>query len=269
GALLSATALATALLYYAEPFGRTRPALAKPTPASALAGSRTLAGDPVVTGTLHRQEPLTASVLESSGHEALKQAYRALLARWNIPAQVDDEQSACLQAEAFGLHCLSESGDLEQLRRLDRPAVLQLRLPNGRVSHLILTALQEDRATLMSGKQTRTLTESALKSIWTGRYTLLWKAPPNYQEPLARGSRGRMVAWLRHQLGLHQAPPAVPPKEWLFDTVLEEQVMRFQRSDGLPADGIVGPHTLIRLTRASDTTSPRLIGTTMNTATKE
>lgn len=264
GALLSATTLATALFYYAGPFGQPQPTLSKPAPV--LTGSKTQTEALVAAGKPRVSEPLPASIAEGSGHEALKQAYRALLARWNIPAQVDDEQSACLQAEAFGLHCLSESGDLAQLRRLDRPAVLQLRLPNGRVSHLVLTALQEDRATLISGTQTLILGEAALSSLWTGRYTLLWKAPPNYQEPLARGSRGLMVTWLRHQFGHRQEPQA---QDLLFDTALEEQVMRFQRRVGLPADGIVGPHTLIRLTRASDTTAPRLVGSAMNMSLKE
>ena len=271
GALLSATTLAAALFYYAEPFSHSRTAFPGPVSPPASASVKANAPHPSRSGEPETLETIPVAILAGLDRESLQQqSYQALLARWKIRAWVDDEQSACLQAEAFGLRCLSESGDLEQLRRLDRPVVLQLRLPDGGMGHVVLTALQGNQATILVGKQARTLGGNALKQAWTGRYLLLWKAPPNYREPLGRGSRGPLVAWLRHQLGTNQEQNhGSPTQEWLFDTTLEEQVMRFQRNDGLPADGIVGPHTLIRLTRSSDTTSPRLLDTTMNTATKE
>jgi general secretion pathway protein A len=268
-ALLSATTLATALLYYADPFPPPRSVLPSPAPKLDLADGKTSAAPPSRPGKPTEPEQLPPSIMQSSSREAFKLAYQTLLARWKIPAQIDDEQSACLQAEAFGLRCLSEYGDLDQLRRLDRPAVLELRLPDGSLGHLVLTALQDDKATVLSGTQEPTISRRTLTQVWTGRYTLLWKAPPNYREPLVRGSRGPMVAWLYHQLGLRQSPPAAPARERLFDAALEAQVMDFQRHDGLPADGIVGPHTLIRLTQASDTTSPRLVGTDSITAMRE
>ncbi|EEG07760.1 ExeA family protein [Pseudogulbenkiania ferrooxidans] len=263
GALLSATTLATALFYYAEPFAPNRPVPSRPGLKPSLtkhAAPATSSARAMGTDTSAVSTP--AVIAQSAGPDGVSLAYRALLVRWGIRLPVDDEASTCLQAEAFGLHCLSESGDLAQLRRLDRPAVLQLRLPDGRTGYLLLSTLQNDHAVLMSGTQTFTLPVSALNQLWSGRYTLLWKAPPNYRAPLARGSRGLMVSWLNHQFGQPLEPLAATAKNPVFDARLEEQVMRFQRADGLPSDGIVGPHTLIRLTRNSDTTSPRLLGMT-------
>jgi general secretion pathway protein A len=68
------------------------------------------------------------------------------LGQWRIPAPVSDEAGACQQAELFGARCLSGSGDLDSLRRLNLPAVLQLRQPDGQLQHLTLLALQGEQA---------------------------------------------------------------------------------------------------------------------------
>ena len=268
GALLSTVAVATALFYGAQPAGQHSPPSAAAarttaplTPAPAQPAATAPAPRP--TAALERlPAPLPAADLAQAA------AYRTLLGQWRIPAPVSDEAGACQQAELFGARCLSGSGDLDSLLRLNLPAVLQLRQPDGQLQHLTLLALQGEQARVIIGQQPHLLTRQALAQAWNGRYTVLWMPPPHYQQPLAPGSRSLAVAWLRQQLG--QLPAA--GGETLaasYDAGLAARVRHFQLQHDLPGDGIAGPLTLIRLAQAGNPDSPHLSATAPVTIRKE
>ncbi|MFD2449630.1 peptidoglycan-binding protein [Vogesella fluminis] len=74
------------------------------------------------------------------------------------------------------------------------------------------------------------------------------------------GSRSLAVAWLRQQLG--QLPDAGGKTlAASYDAGLSTLVRHFQQQHDLPADGIAGPLTLIRLTQAGNPDSPHLSAT--------
>jgi general secretion pathway protein A len=58
---------------------------------------------------------------------------------------------------------------------------------------------------------------------------------------------------------LASAAGSEPPKRAaVLDPALRAQVRSFQRAQGLPADGLPGPLTLMQLNRASGVDEPRL-----------
>jgi murein L,D-transpeptidase YcbB/YkuD len=61
------------------------------------------------------------------------------------------------------------------------------------------------------------------------------------------GDRNPDVAWLREQLEQAQGVKVLSPDKQVFDYPLQKQVLEFQRSHGLVADGVVGKNTLIQL----------------------
>lgn len=262
GALLSTVAVAAVLFYGAQPAGQRAPAPAATTATPTTAPARPAATAPRPAALARLPAPLPAAEI------AQAQAYRTLLRQWRIPAPVSDEAGACQQAELFGARCLSGSGDLDTLRRLNLPAVLQLQQPDGQLQHLTLLALEGEQARVLIGQQPHLLTRQALAQAWNGRYTALWMPPPHYQQPLAPGSRSLAVAWLRQQLG---QPPDAGGKTLAasYDAGLSTLVRQFQLQHDLPDDGIAGPLTLIRLTQAGDPDSPRLSATTSATIRKE
>ncbi|GGX90504.1 AAA family ATPase [Vogesella alkaliphila] len=262
GALLSTVAVAAVLFYGAQPAGQRAPAPAATTATLTTAPARLAATAPRPAALARLPAPLPAAEI------AQAQAYRTLLRQWRIPAPVSDEAGACQQAELFGARCLSGSGDLDALRRLNLPAVLQLQQPDGQLQHLTLLALEGEQARVLIGQQPHLLTRQALAQAWNGRYTALWMPPPHYQQPLAPGSRSLAVAWLRQQLG---QPPDAGGKTLAasYDAGLSTLVRQFQLQHDLPGDGIAGPLTLIRLTQAGDPDSPRLSATTSATIRKE
>lgn len=259
GALLSTVAVAAVLFYGAQPAGQRAPAQAAPTgtrttPPLTTAPARPAASAPHAAALARLPAPLPAAEVA----QAL--AYRSLLGQWRIPAPVSDEAGACQQAELFGARCLSGSGDLDTLRRLNLPAVLQLSQPDGQWQHLTLLAWEGEHARVLIGQQPHLLTRQALAQAWNGRYTALWQPPPHYRQPLAPGSRGLAVAWLRQQLG--QLPDAGGKTlAASYDAGLSTLVRQFQLQHELPGDGIAGPLTLIRLAQAGNPDSPRLSAT--------
>jgi general secretion pathway protein A len=182
-------------------------------------------------------------------------AYAALLRPWGV-----DEQgpSPCHQAESLGLRCQSARGGLDDLRQLNRPAVLRLRDDRGQEFYATLTALDDRGASFAVGTETMTVALSALATQWSGYYTLLWRAPPKVRDNLRLGDRGPTVDWLARQLARVQDKGAEVPKDAVFDDAQVRRLKQFQLAQGLTPDGSLGPQTLMRLSSVGDQTAPKL-----------
>jgi general secretion pathway protein A len=174
-------------------------------------------------------------------------ADQALFKLWGVTYQPDSSDSACQQAEAKGLRCLEGKGDLNELRKLNLPAVLKLVGPQGQSFHVTLKVLQRETATLALGSEAVPAALEELTSIWKGQYTLLWRPPPQYQGNLREGDGGPAVKWLESRLRRVQGKAVPLRKDPVLDAVLVERVKRYQLSKGLKPDGLVGPRTLILL----------------------
>ena len=185
-------------------------------------------------------------------------AYASLFGQWGQTFKPDAGVPACVQAGAGGLACLHKTGNLNSLRKINRPAVLKLYDRQGRSSHVTLTRLDEQYATLDSGEQQYTVSTQELDRHWLGEYSLLWRPPPFYQAALTPGYNGPVVQWLDQQMARlyeHGGPPTISDR---YDAGLVERVKRFQQSKGLVADGIAGPLTFIHLNTELGGAMPRL-----------
>ena len=189
-----------------------------------------------------------------SGSKSL--AYAALFRAWGADYGGGDP---CRQADGLGLRCRDARAGLDDLRRLNRPAVLLLRDAEGREFHAALTALADDSATFVLGAETRTVALGALAAQWSGRYTALWRMPPGVREKIRAGERGPAVAWLIGQLAQAQGRSVDVGDNPLFDEGLVRQVKQFQLAQGLTPDGTAGLQTLMRLAGMEDGAAPKLI----------
>ena len=183
-------------------------------------------------------------------------AFTALFRAWGADYQEGD---ACLQAIDMGLSCRNARGGLDELRQLNRPAVLLLNDKQGRKFHATLTLLDDRVAIFNIANETRAVAIDVLAEQWSGQYTLLWRTPPVTQQKIQLGDRGPDVEWLRIQLAQINGTLAEPVEDPVFDETLLRQVKQFQFAQGLPPTGTVGPQTLMRLSGAVDTTAPRLV----------
>lgn len=183
-------------------------------------------------------------------------AYAALLRAWGVD---EPGQNPCRQAESLGLRCQTARGGLEELRQLNRPAVLRLHDDQGLEFYATLTALDNRGASFAVGSETRTVALSALATQWSGHYTLLWRAPAKVRDKLRVGERGPAVAWLAGQLARVQGTAAEASGDAVFDAALVSRLKQFQLAQGLVPDSALGPQTLMRLSSVGDLTAPKLL----------
>jgi len=188
-------------------------------------------------------------------------AYRALLARWGVDYDPQADPRLCRFARQHGLACLLRPGSLDELLRLDLPAVVSLRNALGETVHAALVAL--DRAAgqvrLEVAGESRWVALDALRPWLDEPRLLLWRLPPGYRQPLRPEGQGPLVDWLAAQLARLQGerpPPAAPGRR--YDEPLQLQVLAFQHYNRLNTDAVVGPQTIIRLSALTATDLPLL-----------
>ena len=240
-------ATAAALAAMARPAAPIATSPAKQTPAKDIAVKAVAPAAPL-PGTLDwpAAEPRARS-------EQL--AYAALFRAWGADYQWAD---ACRQAESLGLRCRSARAGLDELRQLNRPAVLVMRDDKGPFQAALI-ALDDNSATFVIGTETRAVALGALATQWSGQYTLFWRLPTEARETIRAGERGPAVQWLIGQLAQAEGQAADSGKAPVFDDALERQIKQFQLAQGLIPDGMVGPQTVVRLAGVGDRSAPELL----------
>lgn len=181
------------------------------------------------------------------------QAWQALAPLWKASLAEGDP---CTQAIAAGLQCYrTDRMTLNGLRQLNRPGVLQVRLPDGSSGRLLLTALGEDSAVVGNGEQRWRVALNELAERWQGDYATLWRLPPGQTTRLVDGRSGPAGAWLDERIAALQAQGQVPASAGNPAARLAS----FQQSRGIEAGGPAGPITFMQANLASSVDEPRLL----------
>ncbi|MGB5398364.1 MAG: peptidoglycan-binding protein, partial [Gammaproteobacteria bacterium] len=185
-------------------------------------------------------------------------AYRALFTLWNRQYDESRHPSACNYASSEGLDCMHKQGNLNSIKRINRPAVLHVFNNDGRDAYVTLARLENNQAVVLTGDQEQQVSIDDLESHWYGEYSLLWQKPPYYAKPLLQGHKGAVVQWLDQQLA-RLLPASNATIRDVYTREMADQVASFQRSVGLQPDGIAGPMTFIHLNTALGHPVPVLV----------
>ena len=220
-------------------------------------------------------KPITFAVAETPALEELRWpdenlprgrseglAFRDLFKLYGIDYDPAGRKPACKLAEAANMHCLYTRGGIADLLQANQPAVLLLDgAGKQRQFHAVLTALDEESATVVVAGVRQRVALAQIAPLWTGKYVLLWYAPPGFGNLLAAGARGPVVSWLRQSLARAHGGNADGPA--VFDEELVDRVKSFQLAEGMAPDGAAGALTLIRLNLRLDEDLPRLSKTAL------
>ena len=176
-------------------------------------------------------------------------AFTQLFGIWRIqyvPASVDP----CSQASNQGLECLNQKGSFGQLRLYNRPAILVLSDNAGASHQVVLTALDDEHATVQLGGASHDVSIGELSRYWFGDFVMLWRPGTSQVKSLSQGMRGDDVRWLRQSLQRVEGEHSDGPVSDVFDENLSKLVRDFQRQHRLTVDGIAGVQTQIVLASA-------------------
>jgi general secretion pathway protein A len=183
-------------------------------------------------------------------------ALRQLAAIWGLALP---EGEPCPTAARLNLRCLQTRGGIDDLRLLDRPAMLTLRDDPTAPNYVLLTALDERGATIVAaGGKPQTVAVDALAARFDGEFTTFWRAPRSWRDEVSAGDHGPDVDWLAKRLaqiyGLKK-----PQENQPLDAGLRKHLVDFQTEQHLKADGVAGPKTFIRLYQLGGVQEPRLL----------
>jgi general secretion pathway protein A len=207
------------------------------------------AADPVPASAAPAAAPPPASSAETPALDALAQPLpqliQSLIRLWQPSLRVPVDSGICRALRGEGLECYRGTADWEQLRQMNRPAILVLDL-DGQKRHVLLTRLDGQQAELAALGGRQPLPLAALDAAWSGEFLLLWRreTPDTLIGPQ---TRGESVVWLRKRLAAISRQPLNGPLSGFFDPELGEAVRRFQAFRGLDVDGVAGIRTLIAL----------------------
>ena len=217
------------------------PGAASPASVSAVSAA------PVVT---------TPLVAVASGSEVrdLTAAYLRLGELWQL---APEEGDFCQAAQRQNIFCYTSKNGLEEIRRLNRPAILTLLDDQDQPYYVLLTALAGETATLRIGATVQIVTRNSLARRWRGGFTTLWRGPADYHQAV-KGARGVSVDWIASRLAAVGGRP-IPHAGSVFNAGLSTRIREFQLNQGLAPDGLPGPQTLMRLATMADDTEPRLL----------
>ncbi|MYN30808.1 peptidoglycan-binding protein, partial [Duganella levis] len=182
-------------------------------------------------------------------------ALRQLAGLWGLTLTAGDP---CQTAARANLRCLQAKGSIEDVRLLDRPTMLKLHDDPAAPNYVLLTALDEGKATIVTaGGKPQTLSVEALTARYDGEFSTFWRAPKVWRDEVHSGDQGPDVDWLAKRLS--QIYDLKKPQEnQPLDAVLRKRLTEFQTAQNLKADGVAGPKTFIRLYQLGGVQEPRL-----------
>lgn len=198
--------------------------------------------------------PGVPAVLVQPGSDSAA-ALRQLAGLWGLALTDGDP---CAAAARANLRCLQAKGGIEDLRLLDRPAVLKLHDDPVAPNYVLLTALDGDQATItLAGGQPQKLSVEALAARFDGEFTTFWRAPRAWRDEVRGGDQGPDVDWLAKRLSqIYDLPK--PQDNQPLNAALRKRLVEFQTAQNLKADGVAGPKTFIRLYQLGGVQEPRL-----------
>jgi general secretion pathway protein A len=218
------------------------PAALAPTPAAVLPPAPPAKAAP-------SGHELTDLLAKHANETDTDSAFTQLFGIWRIqyvPAGVDP----CSQASNQGLECLNQRGSFGQLRLYNRPAILMLNDNAGASHQVVLTALDDEHATVQLGGSSHDVSIGELSRYWFGDFVMLWRPGTSQVKVLSQGMRGDDVRWLRQSLQRVEGEHSDGPVSDVFDADLSKLVRDFQRQHRLTVDGIAGVQTQIVLASA-------------------
>ena len=186
-----------------------------------------------------------------SGHSSSEPALLNVLSIWTAELPADTTQAICQSALDLGLSCFQAELELAEIAHMNRPLAVNLGTVDlgdaNSPRWVTLKQLDADDALLQVGDAEVRVARSDLAAAGRLDSIVLWRSPPNYQQPLKLGDSGTSVDALLNTLSFIDTGKPTGEVGFLFDLNLERRIKNFQRTSGIDPDGLVGARTWIQL----------------------
>lgn len=223
-------------------------------PALATAVPKALPATEIEAPPARTIEQVMASTDASNSRMA---ALKAVLEQWKIPQPspplsndavdaVDDVTFFRISAHRSGMEMIRVRGNLNLIRKLNLPAILEFPYPDGSgLRFMAVMGLNADSIQLSDGDGAFSIAPASLATLWNGVAHILWKNHYNYLGVIPISSPGEVILSLKVQLKALGFP--VQQMTAVYDAETRLAVESIQARNGLTVDGMVGPLTKIVL----------------------
>jgi general secretion pathway protein A len=253
------------------------PGAALPPPPRSGAGAeagvtpeRALAARPEQAAGLTSMNPRLPDLLrQMDGRASRRTAFRDTLDAWGAIAESkpyleaieDDSTFFNLSAKTAGFFVQRIEANLEVLRNLNMPAILEFRTDAKRsLGYLVLSGFRGEQVWLKAAEQSPlAVAAGEIDQNWTGVAYILWKNFLSVEGTIPGNAPPDSVVALK--MLLREAGNRNLALSREYDSTTQKAIERIQAKYGLPVDGVVGPLTKIVLYReAKSFEIPRLAG---------
>jgi general secretion pathway protein A len=209
------------------------------------------------------QEPLANQELSSNKEPPTTPTlnpFAQLLSLWSINnTEVYSQEDFVAVAKFQGLQTQQISGaEVIDLEIINRPGIVRLETPAGYAKSYLLTQISSSGFTVTNGSDSQLLDGQAFRDRWSRSFTYLWR-PPIEIELLALGDIDvQAVSWLQSRLQQVDQNAETIISGGRYTQAIANQVLSFQRDQGITADAVVGRETMLRLNQLTATDIPLL-----------
>jgi len=207
-------------------------------------------------------QQLQQAIADLSVEHSVGSACRATAALWNrnLSALPDIQNRFALKSalQQNGFNTVEFKGDLDELTRMNSPAVLEIILPNvNGKRYLALVEVTDDQVrTVPAITVTGWLSKQELQHVWFGRAILPYVNFEQIRLVDSPDQTGADIDKLQRMLQQLYGDDGLTSGSYDRKTI--EAVIRFQLEHQLAPDGRVGSQTLFWLYRVTGKAMPRL-----------
>lgn len=176
---------------------------------------------------------------DTNGNWSMQQ----LLELWKLEYSPLADGNGCRFAATYNLLCESGRGNWQQLREINRPAILKFSAGLQGDFWGTIEKLKGTEAVLSFGSNKVTVALDELSTIWTGEYQIVWQGPSGYAGDIKLGQQGDAVSWLSEQMRVLVDGSLSQSSQ--FDSSLKQALSEYQRRRNLIDDGIAGMKTIL------------------------
>ncbi|MCX7552794.1 AAA family ATPase [Marinicella sp. S1101] len=161
-------------------------------------------------------------------------SWQQYLALWGEPDGFIWSKNACPDVTMIGMACLLKQGNLNKIKQLNVPVMLQL--SDGNL--VLLKAIKDDELMLATSDGDLSISAPQLNNLWYGHYFILW---PLAVELIDGTIDSSTTTWALNMAQVIDNNPNLGPQN------LNQWIVDFQQANGLLADGIIGKETQMAL----------------------
>lgn len=195
--------------------------------------------------------PLDAGVgaLRASA-QPLANVMETLIGLWQPQLDIPRGENVCAALSRSKLECYKGYANWDDLRHMNRPAILTLTQDDGRQQFVLLRQLAGDSVQLQTASGALRMPLQRIDPLWNGQFLLLWEPEIPVKE-IGPKSTGDAITWLRIALAKSEGKKLSGPLPTNYGPELRAQLIRFQAARGLDATGFADTRTLIALSDVS------------------